>query len=70
MKTVTIKMNDLLNEKIVIRTIDASNVYSSGSHYWVLKGENEQRKNIENWINQRGNEQHDTLLELISWELN
>ena len=70
MKTVTLTMNDLLNETTVTRTIDALNAYSSGSVCWELKGENEQRRNLENWIEERGNDQHDTLLDLVSWTFN
>ena len=70
MTTVTLKMNDLLNGKEVVRTIDATNVYSSGNETWVLRGELEQRKNLQRWIMERGNEQHDTILELVSWKLN
>ena len=70
MKTVTLIMNDILNETTVTRTIDALNAYSNGSVCWELQGENEQRRNLENWIKERGNEQHDTLLELVSWSFN
>jgi len=67
MTTVTLKMNDLLNETTVERTIDATNSYSSGLDYWELKGESEQRESLERWISERGNDQHETILELISW---
>ncbi len=70
MKTVTLIMKDLLNEKEVERTIDALNAYSNGSVCWELRGEDEQRKNLKNWIDERGNDQHDTILELISWKFN
>jgi hypothetical protein len=68
MTTVTLKMNDLLNETTIERTIDATNSYSSGLDYWELKGESEQRESLERWISERGNDQHETILELISWE--
>lgn len=70
MTTVTLKMNDLLNETTIERTIDATNAYSNGSITWELKGENEQRENLERWINERGNDQHETILELTSWSFN
>ena len=70
MKTVTLKMNDLLNGGQVERTIDASNAYSNGSVAWELRCVSEQRKKLENWILERGNEQHDTILELVSWIFN
>jgi hypothetical protein len=68
MKTVTLTMNDALSGEEVVRTIDATNAYSSGNEAWELRGKNEQRKNLESWISERGNEQHNTILELISWE--
>ncbi len=70
MRTVTLTMTDTLNNKEVIRTIDGLNAYSSGSVCYELRGENEQRRNLENWISKRGNEQHNTKLTLVSWNLN
>ena len=70
MRTVTLQMTDLLNDTKIERTIDATNAYSNGSVSWELRGENEQRENLERWISERGNEQHDTILELNSWKLN
>ena len=70
MKTVTVTMIDELTGKEVVRTIDATNAYSNGSECWELRGENEQRTNLENWINERANEQHNTILSLISWNFN
>jgi len=60
-------MKDLLSDETITRTIDALNAYSNGSVCWELRGENEQRKQLERWINERGNDQHNTYLELISW---
>ncbi len=66
MDTVTLTMRDLLNGTIVTRTIDASNAIKSTQ--WDKRFDpNIQEENLNNWINERGNEQHDTLLELISW---
>ncbi len=70
MRTVTLIMTDILEEKTVERTIDAVNAYSSGSDSYELKSEAEQRANLERWISERGNQQHDTLLDLISWTFN
>ena len=67
MTTVTLQMIDELTGKQVSRTIDATNAYSNGQDCWELKGENEQRKNLNNWISERGNEQHSTILSLVSW---
>jgi hypothetical protein len=70
MKTVTLQMIDCLTNEFVERTIDATNAYSSGVYCWELKGESEQRKNLNNWISERGNKQHKTELELISFHFN
>ena len=64
---VTLVMEDELTGEMVERTIHKLNAYSSGSECWELRGENEQRANLEQWITDRGNEQHDTILKLISW---
>jgi hypothetical protein len=68
--TVTLKMQDLFTEETVERTIDISNAYSNGAVCWELRGENEQRKNLERWISERGNAQHETILSLLSWSFN
>ena len=67
MKKVTLQMRDEMTGENVTRTIDATNAYSNGSECWELRGENEQRANLENWIDERANEQHNTILSLISW---
>lgn len=68
MRNVTLKMIDIFTEQEVVRTIDATNAYSNGGFGWMLQGEDEQRQNLENWISERANDQHDTTLDLISWE--
>lgn len=70
MNTVTLIMTDELNEMKVERTIDATNAYSNGDICWELKDESEQRKNLERWISERGNQQHETILTLNSWRFN
>ena len=67
MKKVTLEMHDEMTGENVTRTIDATNAYSNGSECWELRGENEQRANLENWIDERANDQHNTILSLISW---
>lgn len=67
--TVTLHMTDEFTGRKVVRSIDITNVMSSGSTMWELRGKNEQRKNLEAWIEQRGNEQHNTILRLDSWEI-
>jgi hypothetical protein len=70
MKTVTLKLNDLLNCETVERTIDIINVMKNGSVCWELGNEQEQRTSLERWITERGNNQHDTILSLESWTIN
>ena len=65
MKNVTLKMIDLLTEEEVVRTIDVSNAFTGED----LKEDNV-RKNLEEWIENRGNDQHETFLELVSWDFN
>lgn len=65
---VTLKMKDTLTGQTIYRTIDGLNAYSENSEGYVLKGKKDQRKNLERWIEERGNAQHETVLKLISWE--
>ena len=67
MRNVIVTMQDQFTRKEVVRTIDALNAYSSGDVCWELRGEAEQRKNLNRWIIERANEQHETILELVSW---
>lgn len=57
------------------RDIDISNIYyQSGDGQYIASTEGKQRELLENWIEERGNEQHSTAthkadLELDSWIL-
>lgn len=70
MQNVNLKMNDLLNDSIVERTIDISNAMTSGSVCWELGNKETQKEGLERWISERGNDQHETILELVSWSFN
>jgi hypothetical protein len=76
MSTVTLKMLDLLENKEIERTIDISNVMVNNSkaplnfEHDILGTKEQQRERLNNWIDERGNKQHDTILELISWAFN
>lgn len=70
MGTVTLTMKDLNKGKEIERTIDKTCAMSSGSECWELRGLNDQRKRLESWIAERGNEQHNTTLELVDWRIN
>lgn len=67
--TVTLNMTDEFTGKKIKRTIDISNAMTSGSTAWELRDKNAQRKALEQWIEDRGNEQHDTILKLDSWTI-
>jgi hypothetical protein len=68
--SVTLQMKDLLNDTTIERTIDITNAYSNGSVCWELRCRLEQADNLNRWINERGNDQHETILELVSWSFN
>lgn len=75
---VTVIMRDELAEGLptVERTIDITNLMvndvnaPSGWERDILGTEKQQREKINQWISERGNEQHETLLSLVSWEIN
>lgn len=67
--TVTLYMIDETGKEH-IRTIDITSAMSSGQYYWELRGKAEQRKRLELWIKERGNEQHKADLRLVSWTIN
>jgi hypothetical protein len=74
--TVTIQMQDELNEKVIERTIDASNLLVNndnaplGFEHSIIGNVQQQKASLNNWILERGNQQHDTILTLISWVIN
>lgn len=76
MTTVTLKMYDEFNEIEVVRTIDGSNIMVNNTKAPLdfehnIKGTEKQiEENLNKWISERGNDQHETLLTLISWEIN
>ena len=68
MTTVTITMIDEFTGETVIRTIDATNAYKSGTYCYELGNNESQKKQLNNWIIERANKQHNTILNLISWK--
>ena len=68
MKTVTLKMTDLLTNEKVERTICATNAYVSGADCYELGNKESQESRLNNWISERGNSQHETILELNNWK--
>jgi len=76
MNTVTLRMTDELTEKEVVRTIDIGVLLInddnalSGWEGDIIAPVERQRKQLQRWIRERGNQQHDTILTLNSWEIN
>jgi len=71
MTNVTLNMTDLFTEKEIIRTVDISVIqFDNGTCWEVAKGEGRQRGLINEWIEDRANDQHDTILTLNSWVIN
>ncbi len=68
-KQIKVIMKDTLNnDKEITRDIDISNFYINGGSSWVVSSDVErQRKMLLDWIEERANEQHNTLLELKAW---
>ena len=76
MNTITVNMKDLFTNKPVTRNIDISNFsvinYDAPAGWECNKIEDnkdKQRAILENWIEDRANDQHDTWLELVSWSV-
>ena len=70
---VKLHMADLLTEPNdpkhkIVRTICCTNAYNAGNDCYELGTKEDQRLNLEKWIAERGNHQHNTLLQLDSWE--
>ena len=65
---VTVKMKDAFTGESVERTIDKTNAMNMQDDGFFMGTESEQKSNLEDWINERANEQHETFLDLVSWE--
>jgi len=65
---VTVKMKDAFTGEAVERTIDKTNAMNMQDDGFFMGTESEQKVNLEDWINERANEQHETFLDLVSWE--
>lgn len=68
METIYLTMRDTRTDKEVTREIDISNFYVNGGDcHRVERNPEAQREMLIDWIEWRGNEQHDTELALVSW---
>ena len=76
MGTITVKMYDELNQVNVERVICNSNAMLPNDNAplgWecnVIGTDEQIKNNLNAWIRERANDQHDTILTLLSWELN
>ena len=70
MKTinVVVKMKDAFTGKAVERTIDKTNAMNMKMDGFFMGTKEEQAANLNDWILERANEQHETFLDLVSWE--
>ena len=65
---VELTMIDELTGNTVTRMICKTNAMTNGAVCWELRDEASQRIALENWIRERGNRQHETILSLASWK--
>ena len=65
---VELTMKDGLTGETVVRRLDKINAMKSGESCWEIGHEASQRLQLTRWIEERGNEQHRTLLSLVSWK--
>lgn len=67
---VTVTMKDAFTGELVERTIDKTNAMNMKADGFFMETKEEQAANLNEWINDRANEQHETFLDLVSWEFN
>lgn len=63
---VTLHMTDE-SGNTVVDTIDSSNAMTSGSECWELRGVGSQRRRLEEYLEDIGNEKHGKVLTLNYW---
>lgn len=68
--TVTLNMIDDLTNKEVSRTLDITTAMKTCDECMELGDTESQREELERWIKDRGNKQHDTFLTLTDWVIN
>ena len=67
---INVVMLDTLNNKKVTRVIDISNLYFDNGTCWEVERNVETQKAMLNeWIEDRANGQHETILELIEFTI-
>jgi hypothetical protein len=65
---VVVKMKDVFTGEPVERTIDKTNAMNMKMDGFFMGTKEEQAANLNDWILERANEQHETFLDLVSWE--
>jgi hypothetical protein len=66
--SIKLNMIDTLTDRPVTRVIDISNALSTVGEYSMIVEKNIRAK-LERWIDEAGNDQHETILTLINWEM-
>ncbi len=65
---VVVKMKDAFTGEAVERTIDKTNAMNMKDDGFFMGTKEEQAENLNEWILDRANDQHETFLDLVSWE--
>lgn len=65
---VAVTMKDAFTGEVVKRTIDKTNAMNMQTDGFFMGTKAEQAANLNEWINDRANDQHETFLDLVSWE--
>ena len=52
----------------VLFPIDKTNAFNMKSDGFFLGTVEEQKENLQNWLNERANEMYETIFEIVSWE--
>jgi len=66
---IELTMVDELSGETVKRVIDITNALVDNGTARVLGDRESQRRRLNNWIEERGNKQHDTILRLVDWSI-
>ena len=65
---VTVEMRDEFTGKTVTRVIDGSNLMvHDGDTSYIPRNPETQSELLKQWIQERANEQHETIFSLVSW---
>lgn len=65
---VLVTMKDIFTGETVERTIDKTNAMNMKADGFFMGTKEEQAENLNVWILERANEQHEAFLDLVKWE--